>query len=420
MAGPGQSNAGYAETQDGAFLAMAQAVSFYLQAAGAPAALSVWANAGQAGTEVGGIGVMEIGTASEYAGSFLANTAGADFTAATAAAAPLGTCGTGYGAYVAALSDTQLGQINALVCYWGEQDCLEYTPQDKPVYKAAMINLLGQVRAMLGRTAAEMPVIFFGPPYGLLPNWWSYPPSLREAWAELAADAPLNFIWAVQQTYDTLSRQESWNAVTGVASGGNVDGGHRSAIDNLMLFKRAALPAARAILAANGLDTAFIPTSLGLGLGPQIIDAALSGTTLTLTIEHDGGTDLMVPLLASQGVGFSLMDGGSTAAPGNFIQAVSCARVDATHLVLELASAPGNPHNTCRVMYPWPGVYWSVQPDAEIGRGCAVTDNFSTVSKPAGFDINAAMGAGWCTNLPLRTPVTLSAGVASYGISLSS
>lgn len=420
MAGPGQSNAGYAETQDGVFLPMAQAVSFYLQATGTPAALSVWANAGQPGTEVGGIGVMEIATASEYSASFLSNSAGAGFTAATAAAAPLGTCGAGYQAYIAGLSNTQVGQVNALVSYWGEQDSLEYAPADKPVYKAAIINLFAQVRGMLQKTAVEMPIIFFGPPYGLLPNLWTYPPSLREAWAELATDASFNFTWAVQQTYDTLSRQESWNAATGLASGGNVDGGHRSAIDNVVLFKRAALPAARAVLAANGLDASLIPASLGSGLGPQIVDAALADTTLTLTIQHDGGTDLIVPLLASQGVGFTLMDGGSTASPGNFIQATSCARIDATHLILTLASAPANPHSSCRVMYPWPGICWSVQPDAEIGRGCAVTDNFSTVTKPVGFDINASFGTGWGANLPLRTPVTISSGIASYGIALSS
>ena len=419
MAGPSQSNAGYSETQDGAFLAMAQAVSFYLQAGGTPAVLSVWANAGQPGTEVGGIGVMEIVTASAYSQSFLSNTAGANFSAETAASAPLGLCGTGYSDYATSLSGAQRGQINALVSYWGESDSLEYAPADKPIYKAAIANLFGQVRAMLGKIAAELPIIFFGAPYGLLPNWWSYPPSLREAWAEFADDPLFNFAWAVPQAYDVLSRNELWNGTTGLATGGNTDGGHVNAIDNVALFKRAALPAARAILASNGLDASLIPASLGTGLGPQIVGAALSGTTLTLAVEHDGGDDLIVPLLATRGVGFSLMDGGSTASPGSFIMATSCARIDATHLVLTLASAPSNPHVACRVMYPWPGIYWSAQPDAEIGRGCAVTDNFSAVSKPDGFDINAGLGAGWGANLPLRTPVTIASGVASYGIPLS-
>jgi hypothetical protein len=77
LSGPGQSNAGYAETQDGALLAMAQAISFYLQAAGTPAVLTAWVDQGQAGTEVSGIGVMEIVTPALYGGAFLANSAGA-------------------------------------------------------------------------------------------------------------------------------------------------------------------------------------------------------------------------------------------------------------------------------------------------------------------------------------------------------
>jgi hypothetical protein len=424
LSGPGQSNAGYAETQDGALLAMAQAISFYLQAAGTPAVLTAWVDQGQAGTEVSGIGVMEIVTPALYGGAFLANSAGAAFSAATAAVAGLGTCGTGYSDYAASLSNAQLGRVNALVSYWGENDSLEYGPAAKAVYKAAIVNLLAQIRNMLGRTAAELPMMFFGPPYGLLPNYITYPPNLREVWAELDADPAQNFRWAVRQTYDTISRNESWNASTGVASGGNADGGHRSATDNVILFKRAALPAARAILAANGLSAALIPASLGVGTGPAITGAALSGKALTITVTHDGGNDLVVPLLAAQGVGFSLMDGGNTAAPGNIIQAISCARIDSTHLLVTLASAPASPHTQCRLLYPWAGEYWTVQPDTEIGRGCAITDNFSTVVKPAGYDINAALGNGWAADMPLGTPVTVTgtgpSAVAAFGIALSS
>jgi hypothetical protein len=423
LSGPGQSNAGYAETQDGALLAMAQATTFYLQAAGAPAVLTSWVNQGEAGTEVSGIGVMEIVTPALYAGAFLANSAGAAYSAATAAAAALGVCGTGYSDYVAGLSEAQLSQVNALISYWGENDSLEFSPADKAVYKAAIVNLLAQIRGMLGKTAAELPMLFFGPPYGLLPNYITYPPTLREVWAELDADPAQNFHWAVRQTYDTISRNEFWNAATGVASGGNTDGGHRSATDNVILFKRAALPAARAILAANGLSAALLPAALGAGTGPAITDATLSGTDLMVTVTHDGGNDLVVPLLAAQGVGFALMDGGNTASPGNIIQAISCARVDSTHLLVTLASAPVSAHTQCRLLYPWAGEYWAVQPDTEIGRGCAVTDNFSTIVKPVGYDINAALGNGWAANMPLCTPVTVDgtgpSAVAAFGILLT-
>jgi hypothetical protein len=367
---------------------------------------------------------MEIVTPALYNGAFLANSAGASFSAESAAVATLGTCGAGYSDYVAALSQAQLGQINALVSYWGENDSLEFSPADKGVYKAAIVNLLAQIRNMLSKTAAQLPMLFFGPPYGLLPNYITYPPMLREVWAELDADPAQNFHWAVRQTYDTISRNELWNAGTGVARGGNTDAGHRSATDNVILFKRAALPAARAILEANGLSAALIPAALGVGTGPEITDAALSGTDLMVTVTHDGGDDLVVPLLAAQGVGFSLMDGGTTASPGNIIQAISCSRVDSTHLLVTLASPPVSAHRQCRLLYPWAGEYWAVQPDTEIGRGCAVTDNFSTIMKPAGYDISAALGNGWGANMPLGTPVTVTgsgpSAVAEFGLALTS
>jgi hypothetical protein len=161
-----------------------------------------------------------------------------------------------------------------------------------------------------------------------------------------------------------------------------------------------------------------------VGTGPEITDAVLSGTDLTVTVTHDGGNDLVVPLLAAQGVGFSLMDGGTTASPGNIIQAISCARVDSTHLLVTLASPPVSAHTQCRLLYPWAGEYWAVQPDTEIGRGCAVTDNFSTIAKPVGYDINAALGNGWAANMPLGTPVTVAgtgpSAVAEFGIPLTS
>ena len=158
----------------------------------------------------------------------------------------------------------------------------------------------------------------------------------------------------------------------------------------MAFYQRGSLAVARAILASNGLAAGAVA---GLARGRDRaadVAATLSGTTLVLTIQHDGGTDLVVPALSSpngadaplpaQGVGFSVMDGGSITAPGPIIQAVSCARQDATHLNLTLARAPTNAASACRLFYPWPGEYWADQPLTEIGRGCAITDDFGTVA----------------------------------------
>jgi hypothetical protein len=406
--GGGQSNAVYANDYDGALLNMSQAVAFYL---GSPSAITQSSNGN---TEIGGCGSYEDIAGYAY---YLTNTAG--LTQSAAASASLSANGALYIGFLNGLTSPQKSAINAIVWYWGETDSVMYAQSTKAVVKAALINLATQVRAAIGKSAAALPLILFGPPYvsgnGAM--------TMREVWAELAADPAQNAVWAVRQTYDTISRNDTWNASTGVASGGNTDGGHRAAIDNIALYKRGAIAVSRAILASNGLSASLIPPALGTGLGPQISGAALSGAMLTVTIEHDGGTDLIVPLLASGGVGFAVMDGGTIASPGNIIQATACARLDATHLSVTLASAPTNAAASCRLMYPYPGEYWTAQPDTEIGRGCAVTDNFASVAKPSGFDINATLGAGWAANVPLGSPVALtgsgSSAVAEYGLALS-
>ena len=256
------------------------------------------------------------------------------------------------------------------------------------------------VRAMFGLMGAQLPFLWILPPYGAGAGQFGGPLAIREAMVTVCSDQTQNCAF-MSQTYDTVSRNETVSN-TGLASGGNTDGGHRSAIDNVALFKRAALLATRLVVAAHGLPTSTIPSSLGAGLGPQITGASLSGTALTVTIEHDGGNDLVVPLLGAEGVGWALMDGGSLQSPGAIILATACSRVDATHLLVTLASAPANAHTACLLFYPLPETFNTAQPDTEIGRGCAVTDNFGTITVASGFDLNQLLGAGWRTNMPLN------------------
>jgi hypothetical protein len=423
--GHGQSNAAYANDQDGALLAMAQAISAYLGATGTPAQIS------GAASDVSGAGVYA-GVAGY--GSFLAY--GGDSVAAASAAA-YSVDGTNMLAMIAALPETALAATLAGILYWGETESaltafsgsggLGYG--DKPVYKAALLNDIGRIRAAFGKDAAAMPFGLFGPPYGTPAG----SAMVREAWVEIAADPANNLIWAVPQTYDSMTRGDNWNAATGVETAGTPNPGHRDAVDNVAFYRRGALAMARAILASNGLAASLLPSSLGLGTGPQIVAATLSGATVLLTIQHDGGTDLVVPALAppngtdaplpAQGVGFCVMDGGSITAPGAIIRAVAGARLDATHLQLTLANAPENVAGACRLFYPWPGEMWAGQPLTEIGRGCAVTDNFGQIAVPANYDLNQLLGVGWRVNMPLGSPVSITGSGASasalFGIALS-
>ncbi len=434
MGGGGQSNANYAAS-DGAYAALATIVGFYTGAASAGSNY-VYAD--------DGIGLDNLTTpdgSGNYTGSFVNNADAATtlafynntrFGYASAAAANIvtlaaerasagvGGAGAAYASVVSGLGSGVLANTKVLVMYWLETDSLQFTEVSAPLFKADVIRWMQLARAMYGETAAELPCVWIAPPYGLFPNLVTGPPACREALAAVMQDPAQNMLW-LSQTYDTVSRNETVTS-TGLATGGNTDGGHRAAYDNVALFRRAGVAVARAILAANG---GSLPAGLGTGLGPAITGVTIAGSVLTVTVTHDAGNDLVVPLLASQGVGFSVMDGGSTAAPGAIIQATACARIDATHLRITLASAPTSGAGNRRLMYPWAGTCWTAQPDAEIGRGCAVTDNFASVAKPAGYDANASLFQAtgtpqWAPNMPLQIPMTMtgsgSTASASYGL----
>jgi hypothetical protein len=68
-----------------------------------------------------------------------------------------------------------------------------------------------------------------------------------------------------------------------------------------------------------------------------------------------------------------------------------------------LASAITNPSASVLFFYP----YGSTQ----IGRGDAVTDNASSITPPANWNIGGDLGSAWNMNFPLQAttyPITLS------------
>jgi hypothetical protein len=413
----GQSNSNFFTFSDGAALLQAECVSAWLGGAGTPAITGQMASCVEGTAVYCGI--------SGY-GSYLTYTAD---TVGAAQAAVYSGEGAAMMAAINALTSGQKAATLGMLVDWGEADSLfagtgyagigGFGYGDKPVYKAALQNDFAQIRAAFGKTAAQLPILIFGVTYGSSQGY----AMVREAWAELAADPANNMVWGLQQTGDDITRGDNWNSSTGlVTAGTSILYGHVDNTTNLIFAGRSSLAFARIIAASQGLPAGNIPSVLGAGIGPKIVAAHLSGATVTCTIQHDAGNDLIVPLLASQGVGFSVMDGGTAGAPSTQIQATACARVDATHIEITLASAPVNPAASCTLFYPQ-GAANAAQPLQPIGRGCAVTDNFATVLAAEGMTLPSVAGAAWNGNYPICSPMTItgsgSSASATFGIALS-
>jgi hypothetical protein len=400
----GQSNAGYGLSW-GSWLLMAQSVAYHLGAL-AYGVIGSWGSDPSA-TCLSGEPIYPVpaGDPLPIPYGFLNNSSGGP------SSWPLSNDGDAIRNFLSSVATEDQADIAAILWPYSESDsCRFYS--EKSTYAAAAQQFLTLIRGML-------PTPSSGGSIPLL--WWNampfpYSPGgvqmVREVTASFVSTPALNTTIVLPQTADAIpyTATQNANGTWVLGSNGQI---HLSEPDSQRFGMEAGPVAARVILANSGGDTiTSFPTGIPAVGGPQIVHAYLeNSTTVILTIQHDAGTDVVIPNLAAQGQGFTVMDGGSVASPGPLVGAISCTRQDATHLQLTLAQALVSSAPNCLLFYPY-GETW-------MGTGNAVTDNFSTIAPPTGWDVLADLNWSWPgnyqptlpNNYPLQattTPITLS------------
>jgi hypothetical protein len=325
----------------------------------------------------------------------------------------LGAMGQEVRSWVQSLPAEDATDVAALVIWWNETDSFR-SYGDKTRFSSAARRWIELFRSMFaGAIAQSLPVIWWNAiPFGNADGIQMH----REVVAALCADPTLNVVMGNPMTADSNNLDNgsfSYDPTTGIQTGG--DNQHRNLTDLVVFARRAAPVVARALCQAGKSDSlGSIPSGIPAIGGPIMIHAyRASSTSIIVTVRHDAGTDLRVPLQAANGAGFLVMDGGSIVSPGNLVPAVACARLDPTRFQITLAQPLQNPSGQCLLFYPYGSYTPAGAPTytGNMGRGNAVTDNFSSVAKPAGWDIGGDLGSAWNFDFPLAattTPIVLS------------
>lgn len=380
----GQSNAINYSLSDGAASLLADGVAWHLGAL----ACNVLATTGDSSsfTMRSGHGIYAV-AGGGYPGSFLSD----PHDGTQPDLWSFGQDGLAVAEAISSLPPEDRNEICAFVWPWNETDSLR-GGGELATFTAAAGRFLELERTLVGKPAAQLPLIWWSAiPYGTDDGMAMH----RRAVGSLAADASQNVIIGNPQTADTNPRGSIWDETSGTTTSG--DPAHRDSEDNRRLARLAAPVVARALLSAGYMDSMnSLPDDIPIIGGPRIIHAyRQTDTDIVITVLHDVGDDLVVPRKAATGQGFAITDGVPSSGAGRVVLATACSRLGPTQLLITLSSSLMNNSANCALHYPYGG--------ASIGRGNAVTDNYSSRPRPPGWEIEAQLGSAWRLDFPLAS-----------------
>jgi len=236
--------------------------------------------------------------------------------------------------YATGLSAGIKAQQSYIFCQHSEYDSQgwlnSWSMRDYRILEFAHRRFIGAVRAALGKTAATLPALYSVPiPFGSGSNE-GFNLCMR-AFEALVADRSFNARFAVRQTMDC-----DWDSdLPGTYTS------HGTDADIALLARRSALGI------ANAMGPTWSPTNnkLSAWRGPRIVHVQwINSTTLDVSIEHDGGSDLTLP--ATPAAGWRVEYGGATVAIS------SVTKTNKRTLRIALAGACAKPQ-AIRVFYNW-------------------------------------------------------------------
>jgi hypothetical protein len=219
-------------------------------------------------------------------------------------------------------------------------------------YPAANREAIRRWRQAAGRTAALMPVFYVPPPFLMGVQEGSLR-TIRTAWAQDTQSTAMNAYWGVGNTSDSYDRNDlsHWT---------------KESADQAAL--RLAVRLSR-WLWEHGYtvnELSWLPT-----LGPRITEVRRvsgAGNQLDFVVQHDKGTDLIVPASPNLGA-YVVMDNGTRR------NVTSLVRLNATTLRATLNGNLTGTNSQVSLDYGlWTGF---------DGMGTHVTDNWHTLPRPA-------------------------------------